>query len=56
MTYKKGDEITFHNAGKVLTGWVDSDEPVTVDDEIVGYMVGSPEFQGIVRVENIIEE
>jgi hypothetical protein len=56
-TYRKGDEIKFRNGDEVLTGWVDSSQPVYDEQEyIVGYVVSCPEFQGIVRVDNIIEE
>ena len=40
MTYNKGDKIKFRNGDKILTGWIESDEPVyDVHKNIMGYMV-----------------
>ena len=56
MTYGKGDQISFHNGDEILTGWVESNAPVYDEQEnIIGYVVSGPEFAGIVRVENIID-
>lgn len=57
MAYVKGTMVKFHNDGEILTGWVESNLPVYDDDEnVVGWVVSCPEFQGIVRAENIINE
>jgi len=55
--YRKGDEIQFHNGDEILTGWVEDDIPVYDEQEnVIGYMVSCPEFQGIVRIGNIIDD
>lgn len=56
MTYSRGDEIKFRNGDEVLTGWIEDDVPVHDEkDNIVGYVVSCPEFQGVVRTANIID-
>lgn len=57
MAYVKGTMVKFHNGDEILTGWVESNLPVYDEHEnVIGYMVSCPEFQGIVHADNIINE
>jgi hypothetical protein len=53
----KGSEIAFRHGDKILVGWVESNLPVYDKAEnVVGYVVSCPEFQGIVHTDNIINK
>jgi hypothetical protein len=57
MAYVKGTMVKFRNGDEILTGWIESNLPVYDDQEnVIGYVVSCPEFQGIVHADNIINE
>jgi hypothetical protein len=56
MIYNNGDEIKFRNGDDILVGWVEGPPIFTEQEEIVGYMVACPQFQGAVNINNVIEE